>query len=190
MKVGYARTSTLEQVAGLEGQLRDLTNQGCEKIFQEHCSAVGKRPELEKILDYVRDGDTLVVTHVDRLARDVKHLLDIVDHIKKKNVALKIIGLDLDTNTPHGQLMLMIIGTIAEWERKIMLERQREGIEKAKREGKYKGKPPLPDSIKEAVMSYVATNATKPWIAKKFSIGVASVYRIINESKPQEQPRV
>lgn len=187
MKVGYARTSTLEQIAGLEGQLRDLKNQGCEEIYKEHCSAIGARQQLELALQFVRPGDTFVVTHVDRLARDVKHLLSIVERLKEKGVALKIIGLDLDTSTPHGQLLLTLVGTIAEWERKIMLERQREGIDKARRECKYKGAAPLPPEIKQAVVKYAKTQVSKPWIAKRVGIGVASIYRIIHEHNKAAQ---
>src|SRR5438309_10852860 len=84
LKVGYGRTSTLEQQAGLDAQIRDLTAAGCEKIFTEQVSAVGKRPQLEAALDFIREGDTLTVTRLDRLARSTQHLLEIADRVKAK----------------------------------------------------------------------------------------------------------
>ena len=104
--VGYARTSTIEQIAGLEGQLRDLTAAGCTKVFQEQVSSVDtSRPELERVFDYVREGDTLVVTKLDRLARSMTNLMDIMGRLKKKGVELRVLALNLDTGTPltcHG----------------------------------------------------------------------------------------
>ena len=84
MKVGYARTSTLEQLAGLDAQIRDLSAAGCEKIFSEQVSAVSKRPQLEAALDFIREGDTLIITKLDRLARSTQDLLDIADRVKAK----------------------------------------------------------------------------------------------------------
>jgi len=183
MKVGYARTSTIEQEAGLEAQQRDLTSEGCDRIFSEHASAVKQRDGLIQALDFVRDGDTFVVTKIDRLARSVPELLRIADDLKKKNVNLIILDMKMDTATPQGQLMMTVFGAVAQFEREIMLERQKEGIAKAKLEGKFKGRKPLPDEIKSAVLSYVEVGVSKAWIAKKVGIGEASVYRIINENK-------
>jgi DNA invertase Pin-like site-specific DNA recombinase len=87
LKVGYARTSTLDQQAGFDAQIRDLTDCGCEKIFSEKVSAVGKRPQLEAALDFIREGDTLIVTKLDRLARSTQHLLEIADRVKAKRCA-------------------------------------------------------------------------------------------------------
>ena len=84
MKVGYARTSTLEQVAGFDAQIRDLTAAGCEKVFKEQVSSVSQREQLNTALDFIRDGDTLVVTKLDRLARSTQHLLDIIGKLKAK----------------------------------------------------------------------------------------------------------
>lgn len=180
MKVGYARTSTIEQIAGIEAQVRDLLAAGCEEkhIFQEHASAVKERDGLEKALAFVREGDTLIVTKLDRLARSVPDLYRIVDILKEKNVNLQILSLGIDTATPAGKVMLTMMGAFAEFEREIMLERQREGIEKARLEGKYKGRKPLPTEIEHAVGVYLETGVSKIWIAKKLNIGEASVYRI------------
>lgn len=140
--VGYARTSTLEQVAGFRAQLRELTEAGCTKLFQEQVSSMGKRQQLEACMDYLRDGDTLVVTKLDRLARNVVHLGQLVSMLKGKGVGLRILDLGIDTSTPTGELVLNMMGAVAQLERQMMLERQREGIAKAKACGKYKGRSP------------------------------------------------
>lgn len=183
MKVGYARTSTIDQLAGLEAQLRDLKAAGCEELFQEHASAVKQRDGLEKALRYVREGDTLVVTKLDRLARSVPDLYKIVDILKEKKVNLQIITMGIDTGTAAGKVMLTMMGAFAEFEREIMLERQKEGIEKARQDGKYKGRKPLPNEIERAVELYLETGVSKVWIAKKLGIGEASVYRIAKRWK-------
>jgi DNA invertase Pin-like site-specific DNA recombinase len=142
LKVGYARTSTLDQQAGLEAQIRDLIAAGCEKIFREQVSAVGRRPQLEAALDFIREGDTLVVTKLDRLARSTQHLLQIADRVAAKKADLSILNLGADTSTATGKLIFTIIGAIGAFERELMLERQREGIAKAKAEGRYRGRKP------------------------------------------------
>src|SRR6516225_9330573 len=132
LKVGYGRTSTLEQQAGLDAQIRDLKAAGCEKLFSEQVSAVGKRPQLEAALDFIREGDTLLVTKLDRLARSTQHLLEVADRVKTKGAVLHILNLGADTGTATGRLMFTVIGAMATFERELMLERQREGVARAK----------------------------------------------------------
>ena len=139
MLVGYGRTSTAEQAAGLEAQRRDLSAAGCEKLFVEQVSSVGQREQLEAALDFVREGDTLVCTKLDRLARSTAHLLEIVDRLDRKGVGLRVLdfgGSAVDTQSPTGKLMLTMFGAMAQFEREIMLQRQREGIAQAKAAGK------------------------------------------------------
>src|SRR5208337_3837508 len=138
----YARTSTIEQVAGREAQERDLRAAGVEKVFAEQTSSVATRAQLDGALDYLRDGDVLVVTKLDRLARSVADLCAIIAKIESKGASLRILAMNLDTATPTGRLMFNVIGSVAQFEREVMLERQREGIAKAKGEGKYKGRAP------------------------------------------------
>src|SRR5208283_6011145 len=128
MIIGYARTSTAEQTAGLEAQQRDLLAAGVERAFSEQTSSVGSRPALEEALDFIRAGDVLVVTKLDRLARSVRDLCDIVDRIERKGASLRILAMSLDTATSAGRLMLNVFGSVAQFEREVMLERQREGI--------------------------------------------------------------
>ena len=145
MLVGYARTSTVEQAAGLAAQRRDLKAAGCEKIFAEQVSSVAERAKLTAALEFVREGDVLVVTKPDRLARSTRNLLDIVEDLERRGIALVVLsmgGQRIDTRSPTGKLMLTMLGAIATFERDLMLERQREGIAKAAAEGKYKGRAP------------------------------------------------
>jgi len=180
--VGYARTSTLDQVAGLEGQLRALTAAGCSKVFQEQVSSVDtKRPELERILEYVREGDTLVVTKLDRLARSMTNLMEIMGRLKTKGVELRVLALNLDTGTPHGKLMLNLLGSIAEFERDLMLERQREGIAKAKAEGKYQGRAPTARRKADDVKRLKAEGLTADAIAARLDVSRSSVFRILRD---------
>ena len=142
MLIGYARTSTMEQIAGLEAQRESLRANGCERLYEERTSSVAVREALRAALDYAREGDTLVVTKLDRLARSVRHLGEIVEELEGKGVALRILDLGLDTSTATGKLMLNVLGSVAQFEREMMLERQKESIAKAKDDGRYKGRKP------------------------------------------------
>ena len=179
MIIGYARTSTVEQVAGFEAQERDLKAAGVEKLFKEQVDSVAEREQLERILEFVREGDTLVVTKLDRLARSVADLCNIVAKLEKKQVGLRILAMGVDTSTPSGKLMLNIFGSIAQFEREMMLERQREGIARAKDEGKYKGRAPTARAKATEIHSLDAQGLTRQAIADQLGIGVASVYRVL-----------
>jgi DNA invertase Pin-like site-specific DNA recombinase len=179
LRIGYGRTSTFEQQAGLEAQLRDLRAAGCEKIFDEQVSSIGKRPQLNACLDFVREGDTLVVTKLDRLARSTQHLLEIADRVKSKGAVLHILNLGADTGTATGKLMFTVIGAIATFEREMMLERQREGIAKAKLEGKYKGRKPTVRARAAEIATLKADGVRPVDIARRLNIGRASVYRVL-----------
>src|SRR5205807_4312388 len=115
---------------------------GCDKVFSEQVSSVAERGRLAAALEYVREGDTFVVTKLDRLARSVAHLVEITAELKRKGVALKIVDMGVDTGTPTGRLFLNIVGSIAELEREIMLQRQGEGIAAGTAEGKYERRAP------------------------------------------------
>lgn len=185
--IGYARTSTLDQKASLEAQQRELEAAGCAKVYEEQVSsvAVTEREKLTQALDYVREGDTLVVTKLDRLARSMAHLMQIVTDLDAKRVSLKILDQGLDTSTANGKLILNIFGAIAEFERECMLERQREGIAKAKADGKYKGRKPTAQAKAKDVMSLRSEGVGATEIAQRLGIGRASVYRILGRHTPQ-----
>jgi DNA invertase Pin-like site-specific DNA recombinase len=137
MIVGYARTSTVEQIAGFEAQERELRAAGVERVFAEQISSVATRAQLEAALDFIRAGDVFIVTKIDRLARSVADLCAIVKRIESKGATLRILAINLDTATPTGKLMLNVLASVAQFEREVMLERQREGIAKAKGEVRY-----------------------------------------------------
>jgi len=178
--IGYARVSTTDQK--LDVQLDQLNALGVQRIFQEKASgADADRVELAAMISYVRDGDTVVCCKLDRMARSTSHLLSIVDTLKAKGVALKILNIDLDTNTATGKMMLTMLSSISEFEREIMLERQLEGINKAKEAGKYLGRKPTARAKSTEVLELLGQGRTKEAVAAHVGIGVASVYRIAKE---------
>jgi DNA invertase Pin-like site-specific DNA recombinase len=165
MNLGYARTSTIEQEAGLEAQQRDLRAAGVDKMFVEQVSSVAARAQLELALDYLRDGDMLTVTKLDRLARLISDLCAIIKRIEAKGASLRILGMGLDTSTASGRLMLNVLGSVAQFEREVMLERQREGIAKAKGEGKYLGRKPTARAKADEIRRLAADGATRESIS-------------------------
>ena len=179
MLIGYCRTSTVDQKYGLTAQIEALESEGVEKIFSEQISSVAKRPELESALDFCREGDVLVVTKLDRLARSIHDLWKIVDQLEVKKVELRILDLNLDTSTPTGRLMLSMMGALAQFEREMLLERQREGIARAKAEGKFKGRVPTA-RVKKAEIQKLITEGMKPTqVAESLGVSRASVYRYL-----------
>lgn len=181
MKLGYARTSTTEQVAGFEAQVRDLKAAGCEKVFQEQTSSVAKREQLEAAIDYLREGDVLTATKLDRLARSMRDLLSIVERVQAKGAGLRILAMDFDTTSPTGRLMLQMVGAVAEFERAMMLERQREGVAKAKAEGKYRGRAKTARAKSGEVEAALRAGEAPADVARRLNIGRSSVYRIMDD---------
>jgi DNA invertase Pin-like site-specific DNA recombinase len=182
MLIGYARTSTTEQMAGLEAQVRDLMAAGCSKIFQERVSSVAERDQLRAALGYLREGDTLVVAKIDRLARSSGNLWEIVHELDAKDVGLRVLNLGgdtVDTKGATGRLILNVFAAFAQFERELMLERQREGIAKAKADGKYKGRKPTARAKGAEVIRLHKEGKNPTQIAKALGIGRASVYRAL-----------
>ncbi|MDD2732337.1 MAG: recombinase family protein [Desulfuromonadaceae bacterium] len=180
--IGYARVSTEGQE--LTAQLEQLQSQGIDKIYKEKASGVKQdRPQLAAMIDYVREGDTVVVCKLDRIARSTKHLLEIVEALEAKKVAFKVLNINLDTSTPTGKLMLSMLAAIGQFEREMMLERQREGIRIAKDAGAYKGRKPTAMEQSAKVMDLIGLGKTKQAVADEIGIGVASVYRIMKNGK-------
>jgi len=181
--VGYARTSTVEQISGFDAQVEELTKIGAKKIFQEQVSSIGKRDQLEAALAYVRENDVFAVTRLDRLARSVQHLCQIVAELEKKKVSLRILSINLDTATPTGKLMLNMLAAVAQWELEMMKERQKVGVQAAKAAGKYKGRKPTALAKSSEVLRLAAEGRTKTQIAALTKIGVASVYRVLAQHR-------
>ncbi|MDM1689038.1 recombinase family protein [Escherichia coli] len=179
--VGYARVSTTGQ--SLDTQLEALS--GCEKIFREKISgAKDDRPELQAMLEFVREGDVVQVTKLDRLARNTRHLLEVSEYLQGKGVALNILNIGINTATPTGKLMLTMIGAIATFEREMMLERQAEGIALAKLKGKYKGRKATARSKALEVIELLEKGLSKPEISHQLGISITSIYRIVRANRP------
>lgn len=181
MLLGYARTSTLDQQAGLSDQQGKLAQAGCERVYVEQASAAeGKaRPQLDALLGFLRSGDVLVVTRLDRLARSTLDLLHTVQRIEAAGAALRSLSESIDTGTPAGKLMLTVLGAIATFEREIMLDRQRAGVAKAKAEGKYVGRQPTARRKAADVLRLHAEGTGPADIARLLGIGRSSVYRVL-----------
>lgn len=174
---GYARVSTFEQ--DLSIQLESLKGAGCDVIRSERgsgTSTVG-RAELALLMDFIRSGDTLMVTRVDRLARSIGDLQDIVRTLKAKGATLKATEQPIDTSTAAGKAFLDMLGVFAEFETNLRRERQLEGIAKAKAAGVYKGRKPSVDVAQ--VRALHARGIGPSSIAKQLGIGRASVYRAL-----------
>ncbi|MHA6326789.1 recombinase family protein [Roseivivax sp. CAU 1753] len=189
MLVGYSRTSTLEQGAGLDAQVRDLKAYSCEELYQEQVSSVGEREQLEAAIKSLRKGDKLVVTKLDRLARSVRHLGELLERLEDKGCGLVILsmgGQQVDTTTATGKMMLNVMASVAQFEREMMLERQKEGIAKAKAEGKYTGRKPTAMAKADSVKALLASGMSKTKVCEQVGISRASLYRILERHSPSK----
>ena len=191
--IGYARVSSVRQ--SLDVQLDKL--QHCDNIYQEKRSgasagAPGARPRLEACLEYVREGDTLVVTRLDRLARSTLHLCQIADELKRKGVNLQVLDQNIDTSDATGRLLFNMLGAIAQFETEIRAERQMDGIQKAKERGVHFGrrKTLTKPQIAELQQRRKQGELIKT-LMKEYGLSKASVYRYLNDTDPPlsyEQP--
>lgn len=185
--VGYCRVSSAGQ--SLEVQLDKLKEHGCDEIFKEKKSGTtANREELQACLKYVRKGDSLVVTKLDRLARSTLHLTQIAQLLKDKEVDLVVLDQQIDTSSPTGRLMFNMLACIAEFETEIRKERQLEGIEKAKQQGVAFGRKAKLSS--EQVQQMVSDRDEGLKISElmlKYGLSKASVYRLLNEHSPKQE---
>jgi DNA invertase Pin-like site-specific DNA recombinase len=179
-KIGYARVSTTDQDTAI--QVETLTKAGCTIIRQEKASGTSTagRNELAAILEFIREGDTLVVTRVDRLARSIADLQQIVVQLTARGAKLQATEQPIDTSTAAGKAFLDMLGVFAEFETNLRRERQLEGIAKAKGENKYKGRKREIDPSEISRLKSLGLGATE--IARRLSIGRASVYRALGSN--------
>ena len=184
MRVGYIRVSTVEQHE--DRQVKDLTeNSKVSKVFIDKMSGKDtNRPQLKAMLDYVRENDTVVVSEYSRLARSTRDLIDIVETLKAKGVNVISMKENYDNNTPQGRLILKIFMDIAEFERELMLQRQREGIAIAKANGKYKGRQSKqkPDDWESLKAMYMSRQISVSEIAKRCNVSRPIVYKWLKET--------
>jgi DNA invertase Pin-like site-specific DNA recombinase len=176
MIVGYARVSTVGQ--SLAVQQDELSKHGCERIFQDKATGTNRdRPGLTEMLGFVREGDTVVVSRLDRFARSLSDLFQMLDLLSDKGVAFQCLHQSIDTGTSTGKLTLAILGAVAEFENDLRRERQRDGIAKAKAGGTYKGRKPNIDVEQIAVLREAGMGPSA--IAKQLGINRQSVYRLM-----------
>lgn len=189
MKVAYVRVSTIEQNEAR--QLEALKQYQIEEWYIEKASAKDtKRPELQKMLKFVREGDTVYIHDFSRIARSTKDLLDIVEQLQEKGVHLVSNKENIDTSTPTGKLMLTMIGAINEFERENLLERQREGIAIAQREGKYTGRKKIENlpNFEKYYELYKNREITKVEMSEKLKISRVTLDRLLAERKKEANP--
>lgn len=177
--IGYARVSTADQ--DVSGQVDALKAAGCEVVRTEKVSGTSRegRTELATVLAFLRPGDTLMVTRIDRLARSIDDLRAIVREVADKGAAVKATEQPFDTGDIYGELTMNLLGVFADFETKLRKERQMEGIERAKAKGVYKGRPAKIDAKKVRELREQGLGATE--IARQMGIGRASVYRVLDE---------
>ena len=177
--VGYVRVSSLDQDTTTQNER--VSSAGCKKVFCEKVSGTTTkgRTALTECLEYMREGDVLVITKIDRLARSARDLHNIVHDLEGRGISLMVLDQSIDTSTPHGRAFLGMLATFAEFETNIRKERQLEGVAKAKQQGKYTGRKATAQAKKPEILALVAEGLTKPEIAKRVGVSVASVYNVI-----------
>jgi len=175
MKIGYARVSTKDQ--NLELQTEALKKAGCTKIFKEKKSAIKERPELEKMLEHLREGDVIVVWKLDRLGRSLRHLIDLVTSFREKGIEFVSLNDSIDTTTAQGRLTFNIFASFAEFEREIIRERTLAGLQAARERGRIGGRKKglSPEAKKTAFACY------QLW--KDHTRTVSEILKIVNVSK-------
>lgn len=186
MNYGYARVSTQEQET--HTQIDALRKAGVETIFEEKRSGGdSKRPELEKVLTLLGVGDTLVVYKLDRVARSLRHLLQILDRLRNQGAQFRSLTETIDTTTPAGRMMMQIVGAFAEFELEMIRERTREGLHAAMRRGSKPGRPRAmkPAEENEAVRLVLSGQATKSAVARRFGTHISSVKRALHRANGQ-----
>lgn len=179
MLIGYARVSTEDQK--LDGQLDALKATGAEKIFADKITGTARvRPELDRMLDQLRQGDVVVVTKYDRLARSLRDLLEIVDTIQARGAGFRSLAEDIDTTTPAGRLVFHVFASIAQFERERISERTREGLEAARKRGRVGGRPPALSAAQKTEVQRMRDEELRPLpeIAQLFRVSVKTVRRV------------
>lgn len=175
--IGYARVSTDDQT--LDPQIDALTAAGCTRIFRDWgvSGALRERPGLTQALDYVREGDVLVVTKLDRAGRSLRNLQDLIEGLRDRDIGFRSLGEAIDTSTPSGELLLHVLGAIAQFERSLIVSRTKAGLDAARARGRVGGRPVkcTPDKV-EAARLLIANGATVSAAAKAVGVSRAALY--------------
>ena len=187
-KIGYARVSTRSQKD--DSQIDELTGYGCDKIFTDNASGkLADRPELDKALAYLRAGDVLVITRLSRAMRSLKHLLALADELRERGIDLVVLRQHIDTTTPTGRLVFHVLGAIDEFQRELIIEGTREGLEAARARGRTGGRKPKLSAARAATVRrmYQATGPdgkrlhTVAEIAQTAGVHRTTVYDYLNK---------
>ncbi|WP_396278481.1 recombinase family protein [Glutamicibacter creatinolyticus] len=188
--IGYARVSTAKQAApgtSLESQEHALTDAGAFRIFIDKgiSGAKAQRPALDEMLEYLRPGDTVLVTRLDRLGRSMRHLVELVNELKDKGIGFKSLQEGIDTGNINGQLVLNIFASLAEFERGLIMERTAKGLQSARERGKLGGRPPKHDATKIALVKKLhdAGELTPKQIANTAEVSVSTMYRLLKKAE-------
>lgn len=187
MKVGYARVSTSDQ--HLDLQIKSLREMGCEKIFTDRASgAKSARLGLLQAIDFVREGDIIVVWKLDRLGRSLTHLIDTINTFEKMGVGFQSITESIDTNTPGGKLIFHVFGALAEFERELIRERTRAGLKAAKARGRNGGRPKklMPKQVEMARSMLLSNKYKVKEVCEIFNVSKATLYRNIKHLEERE----
>lgn len=189
--IGYARVSTAKQAdrgTSLEIQERDLTTAGANRVFVDKgvSGAKASRPELDKMLDHLREGDTLLVTRLDRLGRSMQHLVELVAQLKERGIAFRSLQEGIDTSNINGQLVFNIFASLAEFERALINERTSKGREEARARGKLGGRPRTYDAKKVALVKklHAGGDMSPKEIADAAQVSVSTMYRLLRMEEP------
>lgn len=182
MLIGYARVSTQDQNQNLDLQKDALNKIGCEKIFMDIASGVkSSRTGLDEAINFLREGDILVVWKLDRLGRSLKHLIEVINDLNLRNIGFKSIQENIDTTTSGGKLIFHVFGALAEFEREVIRERTNAGLSAARARGRLGGRPPVMDSKKilmaKALFNDKSTSITE--ICKTLKISRSTLYRYL-----------
>ena len=178
MIIGYARVSTDDQK--LESQTDALTEAGAERVFADKITGSARsRPQLDQMLDHLREGDVVVVTKYDRLARSLRDLLDIVEVIAERGAGFRSLAEDIDTTTPAGRLVFHVFASIAQFERERISERTREGLQAARKRGRVGGRPPALSAVQRDEVRRMRDDEHRPLaeIARLFKVSTKTVRR-------------
>lgn len=183
-RVGYARVSSTDQI--LDVQLAKLKD--CDKVFEEHASGIdANRPALAECLRYLREGDVLVITRIDRLARSSLHLCVIAEKLQREHIDLVVLDQAIDTTTTTGRLLFNMLGAIAQFETEIRAERQREGIRKAKERGVYCGasKKLTPADV-ETIAREWGSGVSRAALARRYHVDPVTIWRYLKNRERSE----
>lgn len=188
--VGYARTSTIDQRAGLDAQVEELKAAGCTRVFAEQLSGVDvERPKLKEALTFLREGDTFCVTRPERLARSTIDLLKIVQDLTGRGVKVRILSMGLNTDDATGRLILTVLAAVGSFERELMLERQRHGIRRAQQQGRYKGRKPTARARAKEIRALKTQGLGVSAIKKQTGVSRSSIYRVLREMDGSAAPQ-